>query len=166
MKFKCRTEISRDDWQTPLHIVNALGKFDLDPCANINNPRRLAEYGYTIEDDGLSKKWFGRVWLNPPYGNEARTWISKLYQHGNGIALIPPRVGSKWFHEVVFDTFDAMLFHKGRISFIDPETGKELSGNNSDSLFVAYGDENVEVLKKSTLPGLFLKREDYTKSRL
>ena len=95
----------------------------------------------------------GRVWLNPPYGAEARLWLARLAEHGDGIALIPPRLGAKWFHEVVLDTFDSMLFHKGRIAFLDPSTGLPVKGNNADSVFVAYGERNTAALAASGLPG-------------
>lgn len=151
--FITRTEATRDDWQTPLPLVQALGAFDLDPSANCQSPTRLAARGFTLTDDGLQQPWKGRVWLNPPYGAEARHWISRLAAHGNGIALIPPRVGAKWFHEQVLDTFDSILFHKGRIAFLDPVTGRPVRGNNADSIFVAYGDFNTEALASSGLPG-------------
>ena len=157
--FTSRTETTRDDWQTPLHIVQALGIFDLDPCANCDSPKRLAPNSFTKSDDGLAQTWRGRVWLNPPYGAEARVWLARLAEHGNGIALIPPRVGAHWFHEVVFNTCDAILFHKGRISFIEPATGNPVKGNNADSIFVAYGEENVKALHNSLLPGILWIKE-------
>lgn len=153
VSFAARTEATRDDWQTPLSIVQALGTFDLDPCANCAAPTRLATHSFTIADNGLEQPWHGRVWLNPPYGADAKLWIARLASHGNGIALIPPRVGSKWFHDLVFDTFDSILFHKGRIAFIDPSTGLAVKGNNADSILVAYGDNNTEALARSGLPG-------------
>lgn len=153
MSFTSRTESTRDDWQTPIALVNALGHFDLDPCANCEAPTRLAARGFTLDDDGLSQPWTGRVWLNPPYGKLAREWVSRLAEHGNGIALIPPRLGAKWFHETVLDTFDGIFFHKGRIAFLDPATGLPVKGNNADSIFVAYGEDNIAALAGSGLPG-------------
>ena len=153
MSFTTRTEATRDDWQTPIALVRALGSFDLDPCANCLDPTRLAARGFTLADNGLAQTWVGRVWLNPPYGSEARDWINRLVAHGNGIALIPPRLGAKWFHEAVLDTFDGIFFHKGRIAFLDPGTGLPVKGNNADSIFVAYGEENVAALAASGLPG-------------
>lgn len=152
-KFYSRNENTRDDWQTPKKIVKSLGEFDLDPCANAKEPKRLAKNGYTIFQDGLSKKWFGRIWLNPPYGKECRIWINKLAEHGNGIALIPPRIGSKWFHESIFGTCDSIFFHKGRISFLDPNTKQISKQNNADSAFIAFGDNNTQALMNSGLPG-------------
>jgi len=58
---------------------------------------------YTKQDDGLKRIWRGRVYLNPPYGREIRSWILKLhdaYQAGSvceAIALLPARTDTQWF---------------------------------------------------------------------
>ena len=101
----------------------------------------------------MSKVWSGRVWLNPPYGSEARQWLRRLSEHGDGIALIPPRLGARWFHDIVLSSCDAILFLRGRVSFIDPSTGMAVKGNNADSILVAYGGRNVEALRASGLSG-------------
>ena len=57
------------DWYTPPHIFDGLGVFDLDPCQPIGGVKWIpALQYYTLEDDGLTSDWYGRVWLNPPYG--------------------------------------------------------------------------------------------------
>lgn len=150
--FATRTDATRDDWQTPAHIVEALGQFDLDPCANINNPFRLAAVGYPV--GGLILPWSGRVWCNPPYGSDCRNWMRRLAEHGDGIALIPPRVGSHWFQEEVLSKCDAVLFLKGRISFLD-QNMRPVSGNNADSVLVAFGELNAAILSVCGLPGAF-----------
>ena len=58
---------------TPVEVLVAarelMGGVDLDPasCAEANTAVRARRY-FTQEDDGLSKRWKGRVWLNPPGG--------------------------------------------------------------------------------------------------
>lgn len=157
--FSARTAATRDDWQTPQRFFSALGPFDLDPCANNDNPTRCAAKGFTIEQDGLSRQWKGRVWLNPPYGGKApaKTWLVKLAQHGNGVALVPPRVGARWFHEIVLSSADAILFLKGRVAFIDPAAQKSANGNNADSILIAYGSKNVAALERCGLVGRLWK---------
>lgn len=91
----------KDEWLTPPNIIRSLGVFDLDPCSPINRPWDTAINHLTILDDGLSKEWEGRVWLNPPYGNETRKWLKKLAEHGNGIALIFARTETKTFFPFV-----------------------------------------------------------------
>lgn len=55
-------------WLTPLNITDALGEFDLDPCGYPGWP--TANDLICLPDDGLAADWYGRVWLNPPYGRE------------------------------------------------------------------------------------------------
>lgn len=153
MVFDSRTEVTRDDWQTPKYIAESLGKFDLDPCASCDNPTRLAYRAFTIKDDGLSQDWQGRVWLNPPYGSEAKIWVAKLMKHGNGIALMPPRMGSIWFQEIVLSNADALFFIKRRVAFINPETGEKAAGNNADSVLVAFGKDNAIALQNCGIEG-------------
>jgi hypothetical protein len=150
--FATRTESTRDDWQTPAYIVEALGEFDLDPCANIRNPRRLAAGGFPV--GGLDLPWSGRVWCNPPYGEDCKLWLRKLADHGDGIALIPPRVGSHWFHAEVLNRATAVLFLRGRVSFLDDNL-RPVSGNNVDSVLVAFGELNALILGACNLPGKF-----------
>lgn len=50
---------SKDEWLTPPHIIRALGVFDLDPCAPIEKPWKMAQEHYDVRDDGLNKEWGG-----------------------------------------------------------------------------------------------------------
>lgn len=90
------------EWYTPPEIIRALGDFDLDPCSSeiAYNLNHSAKCYYTKEDNGLSKEWFGRIWLNPPYDQPTITrFIRRLAQHGNGIALLFNRCdngGNNW----------------------------------------------------------------------
>ena len=63
-----------NEWYTPpqyLESVRAVfgADIDLDPasCENANATVRANHY-FTEADDGLARDWFGRVFLNPPYG--------------------------------------------------------------------------------------------------
>lgn len=104
-----------NEWYTPKEIIElareVLGKIDLDPasCALANEVVQ-AETFFTAESDGLSKEWFGNVWLNPPYGraegdhasNKGR-WSKHLadqYRAGKveaAILLVNPDIGTSWF---------------------------------------------------------------------
>lgn len=84
---------SGDVWLTPKHIIDALGKFDLDPCAApLPRPWETASASFVEADDGLSQEWFGRVWMNPPYGRGIGAWMKKMAEHakagGGGVSLL------------------------------------------------------------------------------
>ena len=150
-----RCENTKVEWLTPPSLVLKLGEFDLDPCSPINAPFLHAKNNYTIADDGLSKVWFGRVYLNPPYGRGMELWLEKLKFHGNGIALIFARTETKCFFEHVWNDADAILFVKGRIRFYHV-TGIQAGTPGAPSVFIAYGKANALALKKSGIDGRYL----------
>lgn len=143
--------MKNDEWLTPPEIKRPLGSFDLDPCSPINRPWPTAGAHYTIEDDGLSLPWYGRVWLNPPFGREAVKWLRRMVDHGNGIALIPARTETAMFYECVWGVADAVLFIKGRphFHFVD---GRRADFNSGAPIcLVAYGASNRDALIQSGL---------------
>src|SRR5207244_4663357 len=101
----------------PHDIIYALGSFSLDPCSPINRPWDTAENHFTVEDDGLSKEWFGRVWLNPPYGDQTGYWMRRMALHNNGIALIFARTETVTWFDFVWPCAKAILFLKRRLAF-------------------------------------------------
>ncbi|AYR02469.1 methyltransferase [Gordonia phage Affeca] len=147
-----------DTWLTPRHILDALGEFDLDPCA-APHPHLwpTARNHYTYLDDGLSIEWGGnsRVWLNPPYSRAWR-WIARLADHGNGIALLFARTETEQFTEQVWNRADGLLFLRGRLTFHEAD-GRRGKGNaGAPSVLVAYGRRNAEVLATCGLPGAYV----------
>lgn len=135
-----------DEWLTPPEIVTQLGPFDLDPCAMIDQPWRTAATEFTFHDDGLAQEWDGRVWLNPPYGQQTGKWLKKLARHGDGIALIFARTETVMFHNWVWDTAAAIFFFRRRLNFHHPNGARALKNAGGPSCLVAYGDYNVKVL--------------------
>ena len=149
-----------DDWLTPPHILKALGKFDLDPCASLQQPKKTATRQFTINDDGLSRDWFGRVWLNPPYGEQTERWLAKLAKHGNGIALVYARTETKMFFDHVWDSASAIFFMKGRLSFGSPDNSSDGQAG-APSVLISYDPKgsrfNQNVLRRCKLKGKFLE---------
>lgn len=143
----------KDEWLTPPYIFKALGHFDLDPCAPVSPPWRIADWNLNIHDDGLSQDWskWNMVWCNPPYGKQTPLWLKKMAEHNNGIALIFARTDTRMFHDYVF-TADAILFIKGRLSFYDVN-GVKGGTAGAPSCLVAYGKEAVSRLQQSGIKG-------------
>ena len=151
-----RVETTKHEWLTPPEILNALGPFDLDPCAPVpeRRPWPTAARHYDITDNGLLKRWEGRVWLNPPYENDiAGAFLGRMAEHRNGIVLIFARVETGNWFDHIWSKADAVLFVRGRLRFYHA-TGKPADNcGGAPSALIAYGAENVESLRKSGIDG-------------
>ena len=76
----------RQNWATPDEFMHWLKKergltFDLDPASVAKTAKAVNWYGpdHPLKHcrDGLTADWFGRVWLNPPFGRELEDWLNK-----------------------------------------------------------------------------------------
>ena len=148
------TRMLNDEWLTPPEILKALGPFDLDPCAPKNRPWDMADNHYT--DFGLMKPWFGRVWMNPPYGQQTSQWLNKLASHGNGIALIFARTETEMFFSQVWEKAAAVLFIKGRLFFHYLDGTKAKANSGGPSVLIAYGANNCQSLRDSGIKGVYI----------
>lgn len=163
-RVACRTVIDtnlppsqrNDRWLTPPNVVEALGRFDLDPCGAPGHV--LADETFLLENDqdGLALPWHGRVWLNPPYGRVMRAWMEKLVEHGNGTALIPVATGTKLWQEVVFPEAAAIHFYRHRIKFIRRDLKEDTMVSPQASAIVAFGDSDADAVLTSGLPGVVI----------
>jgi hypothetical protein len=143
--------MKNDEWLTPPEILGKLGAFDLDPCSPVVRPWDTASQHYTAADDGLSKEWQGRVWLNPPFGREAVKWLRKMVEHGNGIALVPARTETAMFYETVWGVADGVCFMKGRPHFHYVDGRRAAANSGAPIALVAYGITNLWALQASGL---------------
>jgi len=145
------------DWLTPPEIVRALGAFNFDPCAHPSQFYRTARTMIHPPADGLSEQWRGRVWLNPPYGDDVAKWLCRLVDHGNGIALVAARTDvERWFWPFIWESADAVLFLRGRIRFYRPD-GTRKGNAGHGSVLAAYGEKNVAALWASGIEGRFFR---------
>lgn len=154
--------MKNDEWLTPPHVLQALGPFDLDPCAPVVRPWPMAAHHYTAADNGLAKPWTGRVWLNPPYGQETGRWMQRLAEHGNGIALIFARTETAIFFPWVWEHATAWLFLKGRLHFHFVDGTRAAANSGAPSVLVAYGDNNAAALERSGFAGKLLHNAELT----
>ncbi len=148
--------MKNDEWLTPPHIIEALGVFDLDPCSPIDRPWATAANHYTLEDNGLNKDWAGRVWCNPPYGLEAAKWLSRLADHGRGIALIFARTETRMFFKEVWPKASAVLFIEGRLYFHYVDGSRAKANSGAPSVLVAYGAGEAKALKNCGIAGQYI----------
>jgi phage N-6-adenine-methyltransferase len=119
----------RTDWGTPPEFFTEwderLGPFTLDAAATDENA--LCPTYWTLEDNALEQPWYGRVWLNPPYGKGLGDWLAKArYECVEGQAelvccLLPARTDTRWWHDhveaAVRDEGAERHFVKGRLTF-------------------------------------------------
>lgn len=151
--FEGKSSTGKNEWLTPPDLLTKLGAFDLDPCAPTNRPWDTAHYHYTIEDNGLIKKWEGRVFCNPPYDTSLISqFISRCIEHKNAIALTFARTDTRLFQELIFTHADAILFIKGRLSF-HHVTGQKGGAAGAPSCLISFNKENTEVLRQCDIKG-------------
>lgn len=141
-------------WLTPKHIIDALGPFDLDPCACDDCPTRCALNAFTEAQDGLAQPWSGLVYCNPPYGPHLGPWLQRCAEHNDSIALIMARTETAAVNPVLASA-DLVLFLKGRLTFLrsDGTLGKTNAG--APSMILAWGNRAVMRLRMSGLPGAY-----------
>jgi len=112
-------------------ISERFGGFSLDAAASERNAK--CEAFYSIEDDGLSLPWVGRVWCNPPF-SDCGAWVRKAWlEHSLEaqliVMLLPAnRAEQAWWQDQVEpyrDRPDSPLhveFLRGRMRFDRPNS--------------------------------------------
>ncbi|TKX60663.1 hypothetical protein EXE48_11870 [Halorubrum sp. ASP1] len=137
------TDTDSDSRGTPEEImsvlIGALGRlFDLDPCSGAENTE-IAKRVFTESDNGLSKPWYGRIWLNPPY-SDIDPWFDKAVSEVNSgraefvLALIPSYgLSADWFHDHASDA-SILAPIDGRLNFTNTDGAAPFA-----SLFMAFG---------------------------
>jgi len=142
-------------WLTPRFIIDALGPFDLDPCAApAPRPWPTARRHITLPQDGLAACWDdARVYVNPPSGAEAWRWLYKLADHGHGTALVFARTETGGFFETVWDRASAVLFLRGRLTFHLPDGSLPPANGGAPSVLVAYGVDDADILHECARSG-------------
>ena len=136
-----------DERYTPKWIFDTLDvEFDLDPCSPIGGIKDAPiKYYYTAEDDGLSKEWFGNVWVNPPFSNP-RPFMERLAQHGNGIGLV--RISQSQWAKDLWNLCDGVILNDQRLKFDRPD-GSSV-GIPAVTFMFAFGKDNAEALSNFT----------------
>lgn len=130
-----------DSWLTPLWIIEALGgDFDLDPCGF--KYHRTAKRIVQLPECGLSAKWNGKVWLNPPY-SDAKRWLDKMMAHRNGSVIIFSRTGplGKYMQDC-----DHLFFLRQRVRFLHEDLTPAKDNPGADTMIMAWGYQDFSKL--------------------
>lgn len=141
-----------NEWYTPAKYIGAaravMGGIDLDPASSaIANQTVQAAMYYTAEDDGLSRPWSGRVWLNPPYAQPLIGLFCGALRDAlesgavaEAISLTNNATETAWFADLLANAA-AVCFVRGRIKFVDM-SGRE-SGAPLQGQAIVYSGPNV-----------------------
>lgn len=153
-------------WLTPPEIIEALGPFDLDPCACPEpRPWSTAAVHWTREDQPLSREWpdDARTWVNPPFGPKATVaaFMARVAKHGRGTALLFGRTDTALFHDFVFSQATAILFLRGRPHFHRQDGTRAAANSGAPVVLIAYGGYDAKRLLMSGLPGHCVELRDW-----
>ncbi|EMN1412617.1 phage N-6-adenine-methyltransferase [Enterobacter cloacae] len=138
----------RDLWRTPPALFASLDAefcFQLDAAAAPHNA--LCRKFITAEENTLETPWAdylsipGYVWLNPPYSDITPFVKKAAAESANQIGtvmLVPADTSVGWFKEAIQTASEVRFITAGRLAFINPVTGKPVSGNNKGSMLIIW----------------------------
>lgn len=138
----------RDLWRTPPALFASLDVefcFQLDAAAAPHNA--LCRKFITAEQNTLETPWAGYldipgyVWLNPPY-SDITPFVKKAASESKNqigtVMLVPADTPVGWFREAIETASEVRFITAGRLAFINPVTGKPVSGNNKGSMLIIW----------------------------
>lgn len=138
----------RDLWRTPPALFASLDAefcFQLDAAAAPHNA--LCRKFITAEQNTLETPWAdylnvpGYVWLNPPYSDITPFVKKAAAESANQIGtvmLVPADTSVGWFKEAIQTASEVRFITAGRLAFINPVTGKPVSGNSKGSILIIW----------------------------
>jgi len=136
----------RKDWQTPPEILWPVrqywgGQIPFDVCTSQDNPTGAAQF-WTPEDDALRQSpWPTRFWMNSPYGGSLREWLeAAAIEAERGAEAIILASAARWeqgWLQQVLQAIDYIVFVRGRVAFVRPETKERVSGNTYATMYLA-----------------------------
>ncbi len=139
------------EWYTPKEIiaraVAVMGGIDLDPASSAAANEVIgATHFFTAEDDGLSKEWVGRIFMNPPYASGIiEKFVDKLTASdgvNEAIVLVNNATETRWF-QTLAEKARAVCFPSGRIKFWNPNPDRGSTPLQGQAIL--YTGENIEA---------------------
>jgi hypothetical protein len=135
------------EYYTPSAIIEAarrtLGGIDLDPASSAAaNDRVQAATYFTEAIDGLAQDWFGRVWMNHPFGRvQNPRWIQKIEREMEAGRMVEACcitfacTSESWFQPLLRRP---QCFLTPRTNYLLPD-GSTLRGVTKGSVVTYYG---------------------------
>lgn len=129
----------QNEWYTPESIIslvyNVMGNIDIDVASSdIANQTVKAKKYFTKESDGLSQKWYGNIFMNPPYSVKliqqfAEKLVNERKNIDQAVVLVNNATETKWFKSIS-SIANAVCFPTGRMRFYAPDgkTANPLQG--------------------------------------
>lgn len=155
-----------DEWYTPKDIIelarSVMGSIDTDPasCETANKIVKAGKF-FDVMQDGLSQKWSGNVWMNPPYSRGlCSSFVHKLIEEresGNisqAIAIANNATETEW-GQLLLKNCDAICFRSGRVRFL----GAELEPINTPlqgQMICYFGNQTTKFRKAFEAQGVVL----------
>lgn len=148
-------ELTEDDYYTNPIILDAARKtlggiIDLDPASHaVANREVMANKFYTKADDGLSKEWYGNVWLNPPF-SQWSLFVPKIVSEWDSgrikqmCVLCAARTVTAQYFAKMIKRCCAMCILHGRIKF----WGCRAGDNINDGHFIFYFGNDVSGFQR------------------
>lgn len=163
----------KDTYRTPRYVFNWLNNrfyLEIDGCASYRNKLckkwigMAPAYGdrNNIANDFLSNNlikalndyadstygYKPSIFVNPPYSNPL-PFVSRAAELRKAgylvVMLLPADKSTKWYQVIQDNATEVIDIIGGRLSFLSPETGEEVKGNNKGSM-VAVFDPFVQGL--------------------
>jgi hypothetical protein len=143
------TKIDRDRWFTPGHIIDGVRELlidiDLDPASEpeANKVVKAKNY-FTFEDNGLTKDWYGKVFVNPPYTNKQMgIWLSKIELEWkinrskiDSIVALVNRSDGEWYYDFLDKTNASAYYQlRKRVRFTNPDNPNDSPRYSNDLLY-------------------------------
>lgn len=139
-----------NEWYTPSFLIEAaresMGWIDLDPASNkLANETVKAENYYTILDNGLTKEWYGNVWLNPPYSqpeiSDFSNKVAKL-EFIQACVLVNNATETAWFQNMM-SVCTCICFLKGRVKYND-KNGTPVNSPLQGQVVLYFGENAIK----------------------
>lgn len=141
-----------DDFYTPVGIIeaarSAMGDIDLDAASHwrANQKHKIKTY-FHLSRSAHDNKWQGRVWLNPPYGNNA-PWFEDIIKYWDSrditqlCMLSPMWVFTTQLAKPIIDRSSAMILLSPTPPFWGHPKGK--TGTNHPHAIIYLGNRTTE----------------------